>query len=103
MVAHPHGVELAKQFIDETIRRHQIPAGQLNIHADRGRVMTSKPGAFLMADLGVTKTHSRPYVSNDNRYSERSVSHHEVSPGVPGSLRLHSRQPRLLSAVLPLA
>jgi putative transposase len=70
MVAHRENAELAKQFIEETIRKHQVPAGQLNIHADRGRVMTSKPVAFLMADLGVTKTHSRPYVSDDNPYSE---------------------------------
>ncbi len=70
MVAHREAAELAKQFIEETIRKHQVPAGQLNIHADRGRVMTSKPLAFLMADLGVTKTHSRPYVSDDNPYSE---------------------------------
>src|SRR5262249_7959907 len=70
MVAHREGTELAKQFIEETIRKHEVPAGQLNIHADRGRVMTSKPVAFLMADLGVTKTHSRPYVSDDNPYSE---------------------------------
>jgi putative transposase len=41
-----------EQFIEETVRKHQVPAGQLNIHADRGRVMTSKPVAFLMADLG---------------------------------------------------
>ena len=49
MVAHREGAELAKQFLEETIRKHQIPAGQLKIHADRGRVMTSKPVAFLMA------------------------------------------------------
>jgi putative transposase len=70
MIAHREGAELAKQFIEETIGKHQVPAGQLTIHADRGKVMTSKPVAFLMADLGVTKTHSRPYVSDDNPYSE---------------------------------
>src|SRR3974377_362265 len=70
MVAPREGAELARQFIDETIGKHQVPAGQLTIHADRGKVMTSKPVAFLMADLGVTKTHSRPYVSATNPYSE---------------------------------
>ena len=59
MVAHREAAELAKHFIEETIRKHQVPAGQLTIHADRGKVMRSKPVAFLMADLGVTKTHSR--------------------------------------------
>jgi putative transposase len=49
MVAHREGAELAKQFIEETIDKHQVPAGQLTIHADRGKVMRSKPVAFLMA------------------------------------------------------
>lgn len=83
MVAHREGAELAKQFIQETIRKHQVPAGQLNIHADRGRVMTSKPVAFLMADLGVTKTHSRPYVSDDNPYSESQFRTLKYRPEFP--------------------
>ena len=70
MIAPREGAELAKQFIEETIGKQQVPAGQLTIHADRGKVMTSKPVAFLMADLGVTKSPSRPYVSDDNPYSE---------------------------------
>ena len=83
MVAHREGAELAKQFLEETIRKHQIPAGQLKIHADRGRVMTSKPVAFLMADLGVTKTHSRPYVSDDNPYSESQFRTMKYRPEFP--------------------
>lgn len=83
MVAHREGAELAKQFIEETIRKHQVPAGQLHIHADRGRVMTSKPVAFLMADLGVTKTHSRPYVSDDNPYSESQFRTLKYRPEFP--------------------
>jgi putative transposase len=83
MVAHRESAELAKQFIEETIGKHQIPAGQLNIHADRGRVMTSKPVAFLMADLGVTKTHSRPYVSDDNPYSESQFRTLKYRPDFP--------------------
>ena len=83
MVAHREGAELAKQFIEETIRKHQVPAGQLNIHADRGRVMTAKPVAFLMADLGVTKTHSRPYVSDDNPYSESQFRTLKYRPEFP--------------------
>jgi putative transposase len=83
MVAHREAAELAKQFIEETIRKHQVPAGQLNIHADRGRVMTSKPLAFLMADLGVTKTHSRPYVSDDNPYSESHFRTMKYRPEFP--------------------
>ena len=83
MVAPREGAELAKQFIEETICKHQVPAGQLTIHADRGRVMTSKPVAFLMADLGVTKTHSRPYVSDDNPYSESQFRTMKYCPEFP--------------------
>jgi putative transposase len=84
MVAPRESAELAKQFIEETIGKYAIPAGQLNIHADRGRVMTSKPVAFLMADLGVTKTHSRPYVSDDNPYSESQFRTMKYRPEFPG-------------------
>ncbi len=83
MIAHREGAELARQFIEETIGKHQIPAGQLTIHADRGKVMTSKPVAFLMADLGVTKTHSRPYVSDDNPYSESHFRTLKYRPEFP--------------------
>jgi len=83
MVGHKENAELARQFIEETIGKHEVPAGQLNIHADRGRVMTSKPVAFLMADLGVTKTHSRPYVSDDNPYSESQFRTMKYRPEFP--------------------
>jgi putative transposase len=83
MIAHREGAELVKQFIEETIGKHQVPAGQLTIHADRGKVMTSKPVAFLMADLGVTKTHSRPYVSDDNPYSESHFRTLKYRPEFP--------------------
>jgi len=83
MVAPRESAELAKRFIEETLGKHQIPAGQLNIHADRGKVMTSKPVAFLMADLGITKTHSRPYVSDDNPYSESQFRTLKYRPEFP--------------------
>jgi putative transposase len=83
MVAPRESAELAKRFIEQTISKHQIPAGQLNLHAGRGRVMTSKPVAFLMADLGVTKTHSRPYVSDDNPYSESQFRTLKYRPDFP--------------------
>ena len=83
MVAPREGAELAKQFIEEAIGKHQVPAGQLTIHADRGRVMKSKPVAFLMADLGVTKSHSRPYVSDDNPYSESQFRTMKYRPEFP--------------------
>ena len=83
MVAHRESAQLAKQFIEETISKHPVCAGQLTIHADRGKVMTSKPVAFLMADLGVTKTHSRPYVSDDNPYSESQFRTMKYRPEFP--------------------
>ena len=61
---------LAERLIQRDVRRQGIERGQLTIHADRGAAMTSKPVALLLADLGVTKTHSRPHVSNDNPFSE---------------------------------
>lgn len=70
MVAHRESATLAERLIRETVKKQGIAPGQLTIHADRGSSMTSKPVACLLADLGVTKTHSRPYTSNDNPYSE---------------------------------
>lgn len=83
MIAYREGAELAKEFIEEAIGKHDIPVGQLTIHADRGRVMKSKPVAFLMADLGVTKSHSRPYVSDDNPYSESQFRTMKYRPEFP--------------------
>jgi transposase InsO family protein len=70
MVATRESKQLARKLIEETLRKHGIAPGQLTLHADRGSSMTSKPVAFLCADLGVSKTHSRPYVSNNNPFSE---------------------------------
>jgi putative transposase len=52
--------------ISETCQRQNIERGQLTVHADRGSSMKSKCVEHLLAGLGVTKTHSRPHVSNDN-------------------------------------
>jgi putative transposase len=70
MIAHRESAALAERLIRETCAKQEIEPGQLTIHADRGSSMTSKPVALLLADLGITKTHSRPYVSDDNPYSE---------------------------------
>jgi putative transposase len=83
MIAHREGAELAEAFIADTIVKHDIPPGQLTLHADRGRVMRSKPVAFLLADMGVTKTHSRPYVSDDNPYSESQFRTLKYRPEFP--------------------
>ena len=83
MVAHREQADLAERLIAETLAKQAIPAGQLTLHADRGSSMTSKPVAFLLADLGVTKTHSRPHVSNDNPYSEAQFKTLKYRPGFP--------------------
>ena len=62
--------ELAQQLIAQTVARHDVQPGMLTLHADRGASMRSKPVATLLADLSVTKSHSRPHVSDDNPYSE---------------------------------
>ena len=83
MVAHREQAELAERLIAETLATQEILADQLTLHADRGSSMTSKPVAFLLADLGVTKSHSRPHVSNDNPYSEAQFKTLKYRPGFP--------------------
>ena len=90
MVADGESSELAKRLIADTCGKQEIEPGKLTIHADRGSSMTSKPVAFLMADLGITKTHSRPHVSDDNPYSESHFRTLKYRPGFPerfGSLQ----------------
>jgi len=89
MLAHGETAVLAERFIAATLAKHGITRDQLTIHADRGPAMTSKPVAFLMADLGVTKSHSRPHVSKDNPFSEsqfKTFKHRPAFPGEFGSI-----------------
>jgi putative transposase len=83
LVAERESAELAERLIAETCEKQGIQPGQLTIHADRGSAMTSKPVAFLLADLGVTKTHSRPQVSNDNPFSESQFKTLKYRPDFP--------------------
>lgn len=70
MVAPRESAVLAERLIQQTCETQGIQRDQLTIHADRGTSMRSKLVAQLLADLGVTKSHSRPYTSTDNPYSE---------------------------------
>ena len=70
MVAYRESASLAVALLAATCRKQNIKPGELTVHADNGSSMTSLPVAQLLADLGITKTHSRPRVSNDNPYSE---------------------------------
>ena len=74
---------LAVELIRQSCRREGVKRGDLTVHADRGSSMRSKPVAFLLADLGVTKTHSRPYTSSDNPYSEAQFKTLKYQPEFP--------------------
>jgi len=84
MVANRESAALAEVLIRQTCAKQGIGRDQLTIHADRGSSMTSKPVAFLLADLGVTQSHSRPHVSNDNPYSEAQFKTLKYRPDFPG-------------------
>ena len=102
MVATCESATLAERLLAESIIKQGIDRDQLTIHADRGSSMASKPVALLLADLGVTKSYSRPHCSNDNPYSEAQFKTFEVPPGLPRALRVRAGRARLLPAVLRL-
>jgi putative transposase len=82
-VQHRENSLVAKDLIAQVCEQQQIGRDQLTVHADRGSSMTSKPVAFLLADLGVLKTHNRPYTSTDNPYSEAQFKTLKYRPGFP--------------------
>jgi putative transposase len=83
MVAHRESAELARRLIQSTCEKQDITPDQLTIHSDRGSPMKAKVVAQLMADLGVTKSHSRPHVSDDNPYSESQFKTLKYRPDFP--------------------
>jgi putative transposase len=89
LIAECESAALAEKLLADTIAKQDIDRERLTIHADNGSSMASKPVAFLLADLGVTKTHSRPHTSNDNPYSEshfRTLKYQPDFPACFGSL-----------------
>jgi putative transposase len=83
LLAECESEELAKELVMQTCAKQKIPLGQLTLHADRGSAMISKPLALLLADLGITKSHARPHVSNDNPYSEAHFKTMKYRPDYP--------------------
>lgn len=83
MVAPRESATLAKRLIQDSYIKQDVQPDQLTIHADRGSSMTSKLVAHLMVDLGITKTHSRPHVSNDNPFSESQFKTLKYRPAFP--------------------
>lgn len=74
---------LAKEFHRQNFIRHGIREWELTLHSDRGPAMVSKTVGMLLTDLKVTKSHSRPHVSDDNPYSESQFKTLKYSPGFP--------------------
>jgi putative transposase len=83
LLAHRETAALARRLILETCQKEGVEPGQLGLHADRGSSMISKTVAQLLADLGITKTHSRPHVSNDNPFSESQFKTMKYRPDFP--------------------
>jgi transposase InsO family protein len=83
MVSYQEIAALARELIAETCHDQGVQPDQLTVHADNGSPMKSMPIAQLLSDLGVTKTHSRPYVSNDNPYSESAFKTLKYRPDFP--------------------
>jgi len=89
LVARGEAASWAEQLIREACEKQKINRDCLTIHSDRGSPMRSMCVAELLAELGVTKTHSRPRVSNDNPYSEsqfKTLKYHATFPERFGSL-----------------
>ena len=88
MIADRESDQLAEALIGHTCDQEGIVPGQLTLHADRGAAMRSKLVADLLVDLDVVKSHSRPYTSDDNPYSEAQFKTMKYRPGFPE--RFHS-------------
>jgi putative transposase len=83
LIAESESAALAARLIEESSVRQELSRGQLTLHADRGAVMRSQPVAHLLAGLGITRTHSRPHVSNDNPFSEAQFKTLKYRPQFP--------------------
>jgi len=90
MVAPRESAALAQELIEQTCKRQDVAPGTLLLHADRGSPMIAKSTAQLLVRLGVSDSHSRPHVSNDNPYSESQFKTLKYRPDFPkrfGSLQ----------------
>lgn len=84
MIADRECQDLAKKLIQESVLRYAIKPGQLTVHSDNGPSMTSGTVAQMLDKLGVSKTHNRPYTSNDNPFSESHFKTLKYCPEFPG-------------------
>lgn len=82
-VADTESASLFKPLFEDAMAKHLVSPGQLTLHADRGASMKAKATALLLADLGVTRSHSRPHTSNDNPFSESHFKTLKYQPQFP--------------------
>ena len=90
LVAERESHELAGRLLTQSMAKQGVTPGTLTVHSDRGAPMKAKPLAQLLADLGVTRSLSRPRVSNDNPFSESHFKTLKYCPAFPqrfGSLQ----------------
>jgi putative transposase len=82
-IAEQETATISERLITDTILAQGLDPTELTVHADRGAQQTAKPVAQLYADLGITRSHSRPRVSNDNPYSEAGFKTFKYRPDFP--------------------
>ena len=81
-LADDESATLFRPLSEDAIAKYNLPRGQLTLHADRGGPMKAKATAFLLADLGVARSHNRPHTSNDNPFSESHFKTLEYEPKI---------------------
>ena len=93
-VATRESAAVYQELVEACCKDQGVVPEQLTIHSDRGAPMTAKSTALLYADLGIIKSHSRPYTSNDNPYSEANFRTLKYRPDMPDQLGSveHARQ-----------
>ena len=84
MVANRENSALGGRLIQQSCLKHGVQPQILTLHSDRGAPMTSQCTAQLLADLGVTRSLSRPQVSDDNPFSEAQFKTVKYHPSFPG-------------------
>ena len=75
--------DLANDLIAESCLKQEIVPGTLILHSDCGATMKSRAVGHMLADLGITKSLSRPHVSNDNPFVESSYKTLKYRPDFP--------------------
>lgn len=83
MLAERESATCAKELVEASCLRQGIEPQQLTLHADNGGPMRAKSLALLLADLGISQTHSRPHTSDDNPFSEAQFKTLKYHPGYP--------------------